>query len=156
MSSIFLRLAALYSSQLPVDSPENALASNLPVPSGIKTVWLPAGEEYAHGSTPTPSAPTHKEDPELPVLFPVVASGGTFDHLHAGHKILLSMGTWIAQHKLIVGITGSCTSFVPCATGTYPRIQTHGRALLASCSLFPAACPFPSLPRHFQPPEAQL
>ena len=39
-------------------------------------------------------------------MYPVVALGGTFDHLHAGHKILLSMAAWIASQKLIVGITG--------------------------------------------------
>ncbi|PIL24238.1 hypothetical protein GSI_13991 [Ganoderma sinense ZZ0214-1] len=44
-------------------------------------------------------------DPSLPPLYPVVALGGTFDHLHAGHKILLSMGAWIAKEKLIVGVT---------------------------------------------------
>ncbi|KAI0672950.1 Nucleotidylyl transferase [Trametes maxima] len=44
-------------------------------------------------------------DPSVPPLYPVVALGGTFDHLHAGHKILLSMGAWIARDKLIVGIT---------------------------------------------------
>ncbi|TRM62564.1 hypothetical protein BD626DRAFT_569714 [Schizophyllum amplum] len=37
--------------------------------------------------------------------YPVVALGGTFDHLHAGHKILLTMAAWIAREKLIVGIT---------------------------------------------------
>lgn len=37
--------------------------------------------------------------------FPVVALGGTFDHLHAGHKILLSMAIWITREKLIVGLT---------------------------------------------------
>jgi pantetheine-phosphate adenylyltransferase len=41
----------------------------------------------------------------------VVALGGTFDHLHAGHKILLSLGAWIAKRKLIVGVTG--TSSLP-------------------------------------------
>ncbi|KAF8510995.1 hypothetical protein BU17DRAFT_54918 [Hysterangium stoloniferum] len=37
--------------------------------------------------------------------FPVVALGGTFDHLHAGHKILLSMAAWITEQKIIVGVT---------------------------------------------------
>lgn len=37
--------------------------------------------------------------------YPVVALGGTFDHLHAGHKILLSMAAWIASSKVIVGVT---------------------------------------------------
>lgn len=44
---------------------------------------------------------------------PVVAVGGTFDHLHADHKILLSMATWVASQKLIVGVTGaSFTSLI--------------------------------------------
>jgi phosphopantetheine adenylyltransferase len=42
----------------------------------------------------------------LPPLYPVTALGGTFDHLHAGHKILLSMGAFITSRKLIIGITG--------------------------------------------------
>ncbi|KAI0362418.1 Nucleotidylyl transferase [Trametes cingulata] len=52
----------------------------------------------------TPRAPP-PADSSIPPLYPVVALGGTFDHLHAGHKILLSMGAWIASEKLIVGIT---------------------------------------------------
>lgn len=43
----------------------------------------------------------------LPSDYPVTALGGTFDHLHAGHKILLSMAAYITSHKLIVGITGT-------------------------------------------------
>lgn len=54
-----------------------------------------------HGVHPNPPTP----DPTAPPLLPVVALGGTFDHLHAGHKILLSMGAWIASEKLIVGLT---------------------------------------------------
>ena len=52
----------------------------------------------------------------------VAAMGGTFDHLHAGHKILLSMAAWIAEEKLIVGVTGtSAKSFAYGATG--PRLR---------------------------------
>ena len=43
--------------------------------------------------------------------YPVVALGGTFDHLHAGHKILLSMAAWIAARKIIVGVTGKNRNF---------------------------------------------
>ncbi|UZJ54920.1 hypothetical protein CBS101457_004240 [Exobasidium rhododendri] len=35
----------------------------------------------------------------------VVALGGTFDHLHVGHKILLSMAALCATSKIIVGVT---------------------------------------------------
>ncbi|GAA5980058.1 hypothetical protein JCM11641_008273 [Rhodosporidiobolus odoratus] len=35
----------------------------------------------------------------------VVALGGTFDHLHAGHKILLTMACAIATEKIIVGVS---------------------------------------------------
>lgn len=34
------------------------------------------------------------------------AVGGTFDHLHDGHKILLSMTAFLSCKRLIVGITG--------------------------------------------------
>ncbi|BGP18736.1 hypothetical protein JCM10213_009215 [Rhodosporidiobolus nylandii] len=37
--------------------------------------------------------------------YEVVALGGTFDHLHAGHKILLSMACAITTRKLVVGVS---------------------------------------------------
>ncbi|KAH7341126.1 Nucleotidylyl transferase [Rhizoctonia solani] len=38
-------------------------------------------------------------------IYPVSVLGGTFDYLHPGHKILLSMAAWITTSKLIVGVT---------------------------------------------------
>jgi len=73
-----------------------------PLPSISRIIWLTSGEishsatNYARSSPPYPDAPS---------LYPVVAVGGTFDHLHAGHKILLSMAAWIASEKIIVGVT---------------------------------------------------
>jgi pantetheine-phosphate adenylyltransferase len=38
---------------------------------------------------------------------PVVALGGTFDHLHAAHKLLLHLALFLATRKLIVGVMSS-------------------------------------------------
>jgi hypothetical protein len=40
------------------------------------------------------------------LCFDVVALGGTFDHLHAGHRLLLASAALIATKKLYIGITG--------------------------------------------------
>ncbi|KAM0790899.1 hypothetical protein ACM66B_004737 [Microbotryomycetes sp. NB124-2] len=37
--------------------------------------------------------------------YEVTALGGTFDHLHAGHKILLTMAASVTTRKLICGVT---------------------------------------------------
>lgn len=44
-----------------------------------------------------------------PILgtFSHVCLGGTFDRLHNGHKMLLSVGSLLATEQLLVGITGS-------------------------------------------------
>ncbi|CAO3635297.1 unnamed protein product [Cunninghamella echinulata] len=47
-----------------------------------------------------------KEEIEDPLeIFDKVAVGGTFDHLHAGHKILLTMTALSTKKSLIVGVT---------------------------------------------------
>ncbi|KAK9240453.1 hypothetical protein V1525DRAFT_395004 [Lipomyces kononenkoae] len=38
--------------------------------------------------------------------YPIVALGGTFDHLHDGHKILLTMAGFLTGESLIIGVTG--------------------------------------------------
>ncbi|OZJ01749.1 hypothetical protein BZG36_05242, partial [Bifiguratus adelaidae] len=37
--------------------------------------------------------------------FDTVVVGGTFDHLHSGHKILLTMTAWLAKRRVICGVT---------------------------------------------------
>ncbi|KAH9952105.1 Nucleotidylyl transferase [Amylocystis lapponica] len=73
-----------------------------PLPtSSVEAVTLHADAHHPHAPIPSHGP----ADPPLPPQYPVAALGGTFDHLHAGHKILLSMGAWIASRKLIVGVT---------------------------------------------------
>lgn len=67
---------------------------------------------------PSAAAPPASPAPaQRPVR--VVALGGTFDHLHAGHKILLSMAARLARATLIVGVTGTR----PPARPLHPRPQ---------------------------------
>lgn len=37
--------------------------------------------------------------------YPVSALGGTFDHIHDGHKILLSIAAFLTSSRLIIGVT---------------------------------------------------
>lgn len=41
----------------------------------------------------------------LPLIYNTVVLGGTFDHLHFGHKILLSISAWLAKSKVVCGVT---------------------------------------------------
>lgn len=84
----------------------------IPVPlpqsvTSLRTAWTrPADHVMDNEIDPdSPTAPGSD-----PPIYPVVALGGTFDHLHAGHKILLSMAAWIADEKVIIGVTGSVIS----------------------------------------------
>ncbi|KAG4093937.1 hypothetical protein H8356DRAFT_1311483 [Neocallimastix lanati (nom. inval.)] len=38
-------------------------------------------------------------------FYPTIALGGTFDHLHNGHKILLTISAWLAAKKVICGVS---------------------------------------------------
>jgi pantetheine-phosphate adenylyltransferase len=69
--------------------------------------YLPAATSPESMPPTDPDEALYGKHGDSPDLFPVVALGGTFDHLHAGHKILLSMAAWITAEKIIVGVTGS-------------------------------------------------
>lgn len=76
------------------------------LPLSIRTLpqtVLPSGNRVSTLSDSSPAKSSAGET--FAPLYPVVVLGGTFDHLHAGHKILLSMGAWISGRKLIIGVT---------------------------------------------------
>lgn len=39
-------------------------------------------------------------------IYDTIALGGTFDHLHAGHKVLLTLAAYISRKKVVIGVTG--------------------------------------------------
>jgi hypothetical protein len=47
-----------------------------------------------------------------------VALGGTFDHFHSGHKILLTSAVLLATNEVIVGVSGILQLYFrnPCST----------------------------------------
>ncbi|KAN0123903.1 Nucleotidylyl transferase [Russula decolorans] len=79
----------------------------IPVPlpqsvTSLRTAWTKPGDHVMDSGIDPDSPIAPGSDPPI---HPVVALGGTFDHLHAGHKILLSMAAWIADEKVIIGVT---------------------------------------------------
>lgn len=84
----------------------NVLFNGLPIGKYQRIVL--ANDEYPGGTSfnvqlPTATTP-HSQEKFGSVK--VAAVGGTFDHLHDGHKILLSMARFLPTDRLIVGITG--------------------------------------------------
>ncbi|GAA6041335.1 hypothetical protein JCM8097_007668 [Rhodosporidiobolus ruineniae] len=102
-SQTFLKRGAVLAQ---VDVVLDALRGGLPScpPNGAEVVkweWR-AGEDGARKGEIKDVA---EEEEGGKGIYDVAALGGTFDHLHAGHKILLSMACAITQRKLIVGVS---------------------------------------------------
>jgi len=84
----------------------DSIASPLPESvTLLRQAYLRPGEKELEATASTIGTP-NLSGHTLPSDYPVTALGGTFDHLHSGHKILLSMGAYITSKKLIVGMTG--------------------------------------------------
>lgn len=92
-----------------LSSPDAEVLQDATMSQGSVATWQQLGIRTAS----LDSNLTLKEDHEAVgqddgkglITYPVAALGGTFDHLHVGHKILLTMASLIAQRKIIVGVT---------------------------------------------------
>eukprot|EP00160_Parvularia_atlantis_P005123 Unigene14371_Nuclearia_a/m.43375 Unigene14371_Nuclearia_a/g.43375 ORF Unigene14371_Nuclearia_a/g.43375 Unigene14371_Nuclearia_a/m.43375 type:complete len:324 (-) Unigene14371_Nuclearia_a:28-999(-) len=69
---------------------------------GIEGVRLSSGDRAAL-RTPTLRA-ADVSDPAVS-MYPGVVLGGTFDHLHAGHRLLLSVSALLASRRVVCGVT---------------------------------------------------
>jgi hypothetical protein len=105
LSTVYVTASAIFSERgqplLPVDVVVEAIRRRLhEPPSLVDRKFTTVIESDRDEDTPMTG---HK--PPEGKLYPCVALGGTFDHLHPGHKILLTAAAWIAQRRMIVGIT---------------------------------------------------
>jgi hypothetical protein len=92
--------------------PSDSIAVPLPESiSFLRQSYLPAGEQNPEEQNMIAERTPSLTASNLPPFYPVTVIGGTFDHLHAGHKILLSMAAYITSQKLIIGITGIVPRF---------------------------------------------
>ncbi|KAJ1985413.1 hypothetical protein H4R34_000067 [Dimargaris verticillata] len=75
---------------------------------GVLTLSGPSLATPPHDPSSNQLVPLHN-DPTIaatdPASFTNTAIGGTFDHLHSGHKLLLTMAAWVTQDTLYCGVS---------------------------------------------------
>lgn len=74
----------------------DAATKEIPQPDSDEDSWLPVGAGRDGGALAGSGAEGE---------YDTVAVGGTFDRLHAGHRLLLTVASWSCRHHLRVGIT---------------------------------------------------
>jgi len=69
--------------------------------------WLHPSELTLSGSAVLPSMGSEVEGAAGVKLWSSVVLGGTFDHFHIGHKLLLSTAAFVCSQSLLVGVTAA-------------------------------------------------
>ncbi|XP_055625507.1 bifunctional coenzyme A synthase [Toxorhynchites rutilus septentrionalis] len=80
------------------------IASNVDNSVDPRQVYCGTPQVIELGTQPFAMNDTDFED-LLISTFPNVVLGGTFDRLHAGHKVLLTQAVLLAEERLVVGVT---------------------------------------------------
>lgn len=108
---------------------------------GVEPLFLEVGSQEAAAPIGSPSGicapgsgaqarihgqPGTALDREL--SFKKVAVGGTFDRLHAGHRLLLAATAAVASAEIFVGITGECMGGPGMYVGDVPMHSNGGCA----------------------------
>lgn len=71
----------------------------------IHTLQIAKDPHSAPSTTPSKTEMDEHQKPGVESYEHIVL-GGTFDHLHSGHKILLAMSAWLATVSVTVGMIG--------------------------------------------------
>ena len=96
-----------------------------------------AGAEEGPADPTAPTSAIQIAEVEGPLLFSNTAVGGTFDRLHAGHRILLAATALVTTTMAFVGVTSIPTvSRTKCNdSATYMQISLSEKALHPSCDV---------------------
>lgn len=80
---------------------ENVAQTGDDIPATVKVIPLE--------SSPGPVANNDPSSTQELLQFDNVVVGGTFDRLHVGHCLLLSVTALLSKSDVFVGVTGDCT-----------------------------------------------
>jgi hypothetical protein len=101
----------------PASTSSGSTASLPPVPQPTASSAAAAAAAAAAGrNSAMPNRPG-AATPHTALAFSKVAVGGTFDHVHAGHRLLLAATALVATQEVFIGVTGEAQTMGVCTRG---------------------------------------